>query len=218
MHGFKSPQPFTREGWIFELKVDGYRLLASKTQLLTRNKKDATSWYPEIVATLAKLKGEFVIDGEVCLLDDRGMPDFENMRARTMRKGGRLVDYFAFDLLFLDGVDLRRMPLLERKNALRELIPKKDVRLHYVDHIETEGEFVYKGAVKAGMEGVMAKRADSQYVGTRSRDWLSSRRRATTMDGSDLSRNNYRASRTRQNFVPHRLREELAQLRLLMEA
>jgi bifunctional non-homologous end joining protein LigD len=172
MHGFKSPQPFTRDGWIFELKWDGYRLLASKTQLLTRAKKDASKWYPEIIAALAKLKGDFVIDGEVCLLDERGLPRFEDMRSRTMRKSDDLVTLFAFDLLFLDGKDLRALPLVERKKRLKKLMPKKKARLVYVDHIETEGEFVFKGAVKAGMEGVMAKRADSTYVGERSRDWL----------------------------------------------
>ena len=171
MHGFKS-QPFSRDGWVFELKWDGYRILASKSQLLTRNKKDATSWYSEIVAALATLKGEFVIDGEVCLLDERGLPNFEGMRARTMRKRGDLVNYFAFDLLFLNGRDLRGLPLLERKAKLQKLMPKKHPRIAFVEHIETEGEFVYRHAVNAGMEGVMAKRADSPYVGARNRDWL----------------------------------------------
>lgn len=152
-------------------------MLASKTQLLTRNKKDATNWYPEIVSALAKLKGDFIIDREICLLDNRGLPDFEGMRNRVMRKsGGELVNYFLFDILFLDGVDLRGLPLLERKKCLKNLMPKKHARLAYVDHIETEGEFVFKGAVKAGMEGVMAKRADSLYVGKRSTDWLKFKR------------------------------------------
>jgi bifunctional non-homologous end joining protein LigD len=172
MHGFKSPMPFSRAGWIFELKWDGYRILASKKQLLTRNKKDATSWYPEIIAALAKLKGDFVLDGEVCLLDEHGLPRFEEMRHRTMRKGGEPVSYFAFDLLFLNGKDLRALPLIERKKRLRKLIPKNTSRLAFVDHIEREGEFVFRHAVKAGMEGVMAKKADSPYVGQRSRDWL----------------------------------------------
>jgi bifunctional non-homologous end joining protein LigD len=74
---------FSREGWIFELKWDGYRLLASKDQLLTRNKKDATTWYPEILAELRTIRGTFVLDGEVCLLDDQGMPNFETAAARA---------------------------------------------------------------------------------------------------------------------------------------
>lgn len=167
--------PFSREGWIFELKWDGYRLLASKNQLLTRNKKDATSWYSEIIEALRALRGNYILDGEVCLLDENGRPNFEAMRGRTMRKGGELVTYFAFDLLCARGRDLRGLPLIERKARLMKLIPKDHQRLRCVDHIETEGEFVYKHAVANGLEGVVAKRAESLYVGGRSRDWLKSK-------------------------------------------
>src|SRR5215204_39330 len=93
-------QPFSREGWIFELKWDGYRVLASKNQLVTRNNKDATAWYPEIIAVLQNLRGSFILDGEVCVLKDNGLPDFESMRSRTVRRSGAPVTYFAFDLLF----------------------------------------------------------------------------------------------------------------------
>ena len=78
--------PFSRAGWIFEFKYDGYRVLASKDQLVTRNKKDATSWYPEIVQALQKVRGSFILDGEVCLLDENGIPKFEEMRGRAVRK------------------------------------------------------------------------------------------------------------------------------------
>ena len=74
--------PFSRKGWIFELKYDGYRILASKTQLMTRNHKDATKWYPEILAALKKLQGDLIMDGEACLLDEKGIPHFEGMRGR----------------------------------------------------------------------------------------------------------------------------------------
>jgi ATP-dependent DNA ligase len=80
--------PFSRAGWLFEFKWDGYRVLAGKDQLLTRNKKDATSWYPENTGALSGLRGAFVLDGEVCLLDERGLPDFESMRGRAVRKSG----------------------------------------------------------------------------------------------------------------------------------
>jgi len=167
---------FSREGWIFEFKWDGYRVLSSKTELVTRNKKDATGWYPEITAALSKLRGNFVIDGEVCLLDERGRPRFEDMRSRLRRSSHEPVNYFAFDLLFHNGRDLRGLPLLERKARLRKLMPRDHSRLAYVDHIETEGEFLFKHAVKAGMEGVMAKRADSTYVSGRSTLWLKAKR------------------------------------------
>jgi bifunctional non-homologous end joining protein LigD len=167
--------PFSRAGWIFEFKWDGYRVLASKGQLLTRNKKEATNWYPEIVSALGELRGSFICDGEVCLLDAQGLPDFESMRSRAVRKSGAIVTYFAFDLLFQNGRDLRSLPLIERKRRLRKLISSDHPRLRYVDHIETEGEYVYKHAIANGLEGIVGKRADSPYVGGRSRDWLKSK-------------------------------------------
>jgi bifunctional non-homologous end joining protein LigD len=91
----------------------------------------------------------------------RGLPDFESMRGRAMRKSGALVTYFAFDLLFLNGRDLRPLPLIERKERLRTLIARDHPRLRYVDHIETEGDFVYRHALANGLEGVAGKRADS---------------------------------------------------------
>ena len=74
---------------------------------LNSPKKDATTWYPEIVQALQKVRGSFILDGEVCLLDEHGIPNFEEMRSRAVRKRGELVTYFAFDLLFLNGRDLR---------------------------------------------------------------------------------------------------------------
>ena len=167
--------PFSRAGWVFEFKWDGYRVVASKDQFLTRNKKDATNWYPEITGALSELRSSFICDGEVCLLDERGLPDFESMRGCAVRKSGAPVTYFAFDLLFLNGRDLRSLPLIERKARLRKLIPKDHPRLRYVDHIETEGEFVYRHAIANGLEGVVGKRAESPYMGGRSRDWLNSK-------------------------------------------
>ena len=170
----ESCRRFSRAGWIFEFKYDGYRALASKHQLLTRNKKEATTWYSEIVQALHKVRGSFIIDGEVCLLDEHGIPNFEDMRSRAVRKRGDLVTYFAFDLLFLNGHDLRSLPLLERKARLRELISDTP-RLRYVDYIETQGEAMYKHAVQIGLEGVIGKKADSQYIGGRRREWLKSK-------------------------------------------
>jgi len=170
-------QPFTQEGWIFEFKWDGYRVLASKNQLLTRNKKNATKRYPELMEPLAALRGSFILDGEVCLLDEKGLPRFEDMRARILRKrGGDAVNYFAFDLLFHNGRDLRALPLIERKAKLRKLIPRDHPRLTFVDHIETEGEFLFKHAVQIGMEGVMGKRANSPYIAGRTLEWRKAKR------------------------------------------
>lgn len=79
-------KPFDRPGWIFELKYDGYRLLATKDQLLTRNKNDATTWYPELITALTSVRGNFILDAEVCLVDDNGIPDFDRMRIRVGRQ------------------------------------------------------------------------------------------------------------------------------------
>jgi bifunctional non-homologous end joining protein LigD len=167
--------PFSREGWVFEFKYDGYRVLANKQQLLTRNKKDATTWYPEVVQALQTLRGDFILDGEIGLLNEHGIPNFESMRSRAVRKRGELVTYFAFDLLFLNGRDVRALPLIERKARLRKLLPKEHPRLRYVDYIENQGEAMYEHAVKIGLEGVVGKKADSQYIGGRRREWLKSK-------------------------------------------
>lgn len=179
--------PFSRLGWIFEFKYDGYRVLANKEQLLTRKKKDATSWYPELMAPLQKVRGQFVLDGEVCLLDENGIPNFEAMRGRAALKRGELVTYFAFDLLFHNDKDLRPLPLLERKKRLQKLLPRQHPQLRYVDHIEGVGEFMFAHALKVGLEGVVGKRADSPYIGGRTREWLESKA-AEYRDGRERRR------------------------------
>src|SRR5688572_30062665 len=96
MHPMDHP-PFSGELWIFEFKYDGYRVLASKEQLLTRQKKDATTWFPETIDALKQLRGSFIIDGEICLLDERGVSQFERMRGRARRKdSGDLVTFCVF--------------------------------------------------------------------------------------------------------------------------
>jgi bifunctional non-homologous end joining protein LigD len=165
-------QPFSGPEWIFEFKYDGYRMLASKSQLLTRQKKNATTWFPETILALQELRGSFVLDGEICLLDQRGVPQFDRMRGRVRLKGGDLVTYCVFDLLFQNGRDLRELPLLERKDRLGKLIPVDDPQLKYIEHLEAEGIEMFKIAASVGMEGVVGKRADSPYVAGRSRLWL----------------------------------------------
>jgi bifunctional non-homologous end joining protein LigD len=124
-----------------------------------------------VLQALRQVRGSFILDGEICLLDDRGRPNFEGMRARTARRrAGQPVTYFAFDLLFLNGRDVRGWPLNKRKERLRKLLPKKPA-LVFVDYIEAHGETLYQHAIANGMEGIVAKRADSPYVGERSMDW-----------------------------------------------
>jgi bifunctional non-homologous end joining protein LigD len=166
-------QPFSSPEWIFEFKYDGYRVVASGDRLLTRQKRDATTWFPEIAEPLRKLRSSFIVDGEICLLDARGVPNFEAMRGRVRRKEtGDLVTFCIFDLLFRNGRDVRQLALVERKELLRKLLPRDHPRLKYVDHLPERGMEMFKFATSAGMEGIVGKRADSAYEGKRSRLWL----------------------------------------------
>ena len=180
-----SDTPFTREGWLFELKLDGYRLIAAKTRgavlLLTRNGNDYTSVFPEIARAVKALPfNDCIVDGEVVVLDAQGKPSFSLLQRR-----GRLASpleikraavelpstFFAFDLLAFEDFDLRPLPLTERKALLLEFLPKLGP-VRSLDHIEREGERFLEQVAAMGLEGIIAKRADARYRGGRSDAWL----------------------------------------------
>ncbi len=177
--------PFSKKGWIYEIKYDGYRMLAGRAggeaRLLTRSGRDATGTFPELARAVRALPYEgLVLDGEVVCLDEEGRPSFERLQQR-----GRLsrpadvrqaalaypATYFVFDLLAFQGFDLRPLPLIERKRLLRDLLPAAGP-LKYADHVEGAGEAFYRAAVQLGLEGVVAKQADAPYRAGRSRAWL----------------------------------------------
>ena len=180
-----AEEPFSRAGWVFEAKLDGYRLLAEGTggtaALLSRNGNDLTATYPEVARALRYLPYQkVVLDGEVVVLDGKGIPSFALLQKRSKLR--RPVDvaqaaakwpatYFAFDLLAIDGLDARPLPLTKRKALLREVLPSAGP-LRYSVEIAEKGEEVYRHAVAAGLEGVVGKRADSAYAGGRSPHWL----------------------------------------------
>ncbi len=185
MHCETEDKAFTRDGWIFELKLDGYRLIASKSHgealLLTRNGNDYTNVFPEIARAVKSLPfDDCIIDGEVVCLDAKGIPSFSRLQQR-----GRLssemeirraavelpATFFAFDLLAFENFDLRPMPLVRRKELLSEVVPKLGA-LRYLDHIETEGEAFLEQVTAMGLEGIVAKKSASRYRGGRSGDWL----------------------------------------------
>lgn len=177
--------PFSDPAWWFELKLDGYRMLASRfaseTRLITRNGNDATGWFPELARALRALPAEdFVLDGEVVMHDESGRPSFQKLqrRARVRRpmeiKRASLrqpATMYAFDILGVMGRDLRPLPLAARKNILRELLPPVGP-IRFVDHFETVGETLFDQVTGLGLEGIVGKRADSPYRGGRSRSWL----------------------------------------------
>jgi bifunctional non-homologous end joining protein LigD len=178
-------KPFTDPNWLFEIKYDGYRLLASRegTQplLLSRQGHDLTATFPEIAKALKIFPYEsFILDGEVVVHDDKGLPSFQRLQKRgrltkRLEIARAAVEYpailYIFDLLAIEGYDLRGLPLRTRKEYLWRIAPEAGP-LRYADHIEEIGEAFYEQAEQMGLEGIVAKRGDSKYVGGRTDDWI----------------------------------------------
>ena len=178
-------KPFSREGWIFELKYDGFRLLASKgggkARVFYRRGNEATHVFPEIRKAVSALPVDSILlDGEVVVLDEASHPSFQRLQKRTQLS--RTADiqqaalkypatFFAFDLLEINGFDVRGEPLLERKRFLQAIMPPTGP-LRFCDHISTRGEEFYAGVEKMGLEGIVAKKADATYREGRSSSWL----------------------------------------------
>ncbi|AMR78586.1 hypothetical protein A2G96_13000 [Cupriavidus nantongensis] len=162
--------------WHYEIKYDGYRLLArtGDPALRLREGGDATAWFPELHDSLAALPSSCVLDAEGVILDDIGRPDFNAFHERALRRrwypGARPVVLAAFDLLVRRGQDIRDWPIEERKAALQELLHGVDVGLLCVTAVD-EGEGLYQFVKQLGMEGIVAKRAGSAYRGGASNDW-----------------------------------------------
>ncbi len=187
-----AERAFSRKDWLFEPKLDGYRVLAARdkgeTHLLTRNGKDCRSSFPEVVRAVAALPFErLVLDGEVVALDEQGRPSFQRLqgRARFLRPIDIRhmavefpVTYYAFDLLGFEDFDLRPLPLTERKALLRRVLPPLGA-LRYLEHVEEEGEALYQEAERLGLEGVVGKKANAPYKGGRSPQWIKVRSRKT---------------------------------------
>ncbi len=178
-------KPFDGEDWLFEIKWDGYRAVAfienGTVRLVSRNQNDLTPRYPELKGLPQSVMAKTaILDGEVVALDDQGRPSFGLMQQRTgFRPGGKRgpanaevpVLYFAFDLLYLDGYDWRKVPLEERKKKLESIIVPGDV-LRFSDHYEREGKALFELAKQRGLEGILAKKRDCPYEERRSTDWL----------------------------------------------
>jgi bifunctional non-homologous end joining protein LigD len=176
---------FDGKDWLFEIKWDGYRAVTfienGKTRLVSRNQNDLTARYPELhdLAKLIKAKSA-ILDGEVVALDEEGRASFSLMQQRTgFRPGGRRgaanadvpVLYYAFDLLYLDGYDWRRVPLEERKRKLATILVADGV-LRYSDHFEANGKALFEVARQKKLDGILAKKRESFYEERRSREWL----------------------------------------------
>ncbi|HSM08595.1 MAG TPA: DNA ligase D [Gemmatimonadota bacterium] len=176
--------PFSHPDWLFEPKLDGYRMLASRAgpaaRLLTRNGNDATRTFPELARALKALPvSDFVLDGEVVQHDPAGRPSFQRLqqRARLRRQIDvkwaslrRPTTFYVFDLLGLCGHDLRSRPIEQRKEILADLLPPAGP-LRYVDHFIEQGEALYEHVIVLGLEGIVGKRRGSTYRKGRSDAW-----------------------------------------------
>ena len=180
-----ADRPFSDPAWLFEIKYDGVRVLASRrgdrVELYGRSGQDTTSRYPEVVRALRALPVDsFVIDGEIVALDDAGRPSFQRLQPRMALTDPREIERMAlqrpaigvfFDCLMLDGRDLRKLPLVDRKECLRRLVPSLGA-VRYGDHVMEEGKAFFDLASEQRLEGMVAKRARSVYSGARTRDWI----------------------------------------------
>ena len=178
-------QPFDDPKWLFEIKWDGYRAVAfvenGKIRLVSRNQNDLTPRYPELRDSPKFVNAKTaILDGEVVVLDEHGRSSFSLMQQRTGLRGhGRQaasradlpVLYYVFDLLYVDGYDLRRVSLDDRKRVLRDVLTPGEI-VRYSDHHAGQGMALFEAAKQKGLEGIIAKHSKSSYEERRSREWL----------------------------------------------
>jgi len=178
-------QPFSKPGWLFELKLDGYRVRAGReagdARLVTRNGHDIAPSFPEISRALTALPYDgYIFDGELVVPDEAGRPSFQRLQnrakvARALEVRRAAVDapavLYLFDLLAFEGYDLRPLPLEQRKALLEQIVPRVGP-IKYLTHFEKDGEALYEQVVKMGLEGIVAKKADAPYRAGRSPNWL----------------------------------------------
>ena len=173
-----APQPPSGEPWLHEIKHDGVRIIARKdgkrVKLYSRPGNDLTYRFPLIVEAIVKLRSwSCIIDGEAVACDEDGIASFEHIRYRHYDAS---VFLYAFDLIELDGDDLRRDPLAVRKATLASLLGRAVPGLRFNEHFdEQDGPLVFTHACKLGLEGIVSKRKDSRYRSGRSPDWVKSK-------------------------------------------
>jgi len=166
---------FNDPNWIYELKWDGYRLIAhinnGEVTIHSRNGISYNTKFPNLVEDLENIPHEVILDGEVVVVDKNGIPDFQKLQNYNSQTKGTL-KFYVFDMLYLNGHSMLDLKLLERKSLLPEVLEETNIAA-YCDHIEGMGTAFYQKAVDAGMEWVMAKKADSTYTpGYRTENWL----------------------------------------------
>ena len=171
----EAEQPFNDKNWLYEIKWDGYRAIAElqnkDVKLYSRNGITFENSYPIIVQELKKIKDNVVLDGEIVVLNDEGHPDFQLLQHYESNTH-RPINYCVFDLLSVNGYNTCELPLIKRKELLKDVIKKNEV-IKYSDHIQEKGIAFFNASTHNNLEGIMAKKADSQYyIGKRTNEWL----------------------------------------------
>lgn len=174
--------PFDHPDWLFEVKWDGYRAIAEvrdgNVSLYSRNGISFDKKYVPVVEALRKFGFDAVLDGEIVVVDDQGRPDFQLIQHYQDRGSGHLL-YYVFDLLYFQGHDLTGLPLLRRKELLKKILPAVP-KIRFSDHVGEDGVLFYQVSKEKGLEGIIAKHAQSVYeTGRRSRQWLKVKTRLT---------------------------------------
>ncbi len=171
-----SDEPaFDHPDWVFEIKWDGYRAIAEingeSSRLYSRNGLVYNKAYPRVFEAIKSIHKKAIVDGEIVVFDYQGKPSFHALQNYNSRQN-LAIQYQVFDCLSVDGKDITRKNLLERKEILRAIIPESDV-VKYCDHFEREGKLLFEHASRLGLEGIIAKKSSSLYFpGRRTRDWL----------------------------------------------
>jgi len=176
-------QPFSDPQWLFEIKWDGVRTVAflerGATRLVARSGREVTSEYPEFQALKKNVYADSaILDGEIVALDDQGRSDFQRMQNRigVSKPSEKLIgsiplSYYVFDVLYCNGFDLRKSPLLARKELLRGIL-HGDERVRYSAHEREKGKELFEAAEDQGLEGIVGKHTDSPYTGNRTPFWV----------------------------------------------
>lgn len=169
-------EPVNDEGWVYEMKWDGYRAVSyiqnGKVDVCSRNNKSFNQKFYPLYETLKQWNINAVVDGEIVVVDEYGVPSFSDLQIWRSEDDGQLL-YYLFDILWLDGYSVKHLPLEERKQLLKVIVPKENSHLRISEILKDNGEEAFELAKQLHLEGVMAKRSGSVYtVGKRTKDWL----------------------------------------------
>ena len=170
----RQAEPFDDPDWIYEIKHDGFRALAvieqGRCRFVSRKHQPLSGFQAISEALVQKVKARTaILDGELVVADEHGRTVFASM----MKRGRHDIRYFAFDLLWLNGIDLREVPLLRRKAQLKRILPSRSAHVLYVDHTMGDGRWLYQCACEMDLEGIVAKHKASPYSNRLSRSsWI----------------------------------------------